>query len=162
MNRVSTLFLRLVILLIAIVVLAACILPLPRMISREAAKTPETAWIIYLFLVGAYVQAALFLFALYQAFRLLGYVDGDQTFSDPSVSALRRIKLCALISGALMVAGIVWVVILSAGSGDDSAGPVVLGLIGTFVSAVVAAAVGVMQTQVQQAIDKTRNEISAD
>jgi hypothetical protein len=152
MNRGSTIFLRLVISLIAIAALAACVFPLPRMIAREAAKTPDTAWQIYLFLVGAYIQAALFLFALYQAFKLLRYVDGNKAFSELSVRALRHIKHSAISIGLLMVAGIAWVMVLSAGTGEDSAGPVMLGIIGTFASSVVAAVVAVLQQQVQKAI----------
>jgi len=156
MNRGSTVFLRLVISLVAIVALAVCVFPLPRMIAKEAAKTPDTAWQIYLFLVGAYLQAALFLFALYQAFRLLSYIDGNKAFSELSVRALRHIKHSALTISLLMVAGIAWVLVLSAGSGDDSAGPVMMGLIGTLASSVVAAAAAVLQTQVQKAIDMKR------
>jgi Protein of unknown function (DUF2975) len=157
MNRGSTLFLRLVISLIAIAALAVCVFPLPRMIAKEAAKTPDTAWQIYLFLIGAYIQAALFLFALYQAFKLLSYADGNKAFSELSVRALRHIKHSALTIGLLMVAGVVWVMVLSAGTGDDSAGPVMIGFIGTFASSVVAAVAVVLQTQVQKAIDtKTR------
>ena len=152
MNRGSTLFLRLVISLIAIAALAVCVFPLPRMIAREAAKTPDTAWQIYLFLAGAYIQAALFLFALYQAFKLLSYIDRNKAFSELSVRALRHIKRSALTIGLLMVTGIVWVMVLSAGTGDDSAGPVMIGLIGTFASSVVAAAAAVLQTQVQKTI----------
>ncbi|HEX2748829.1 MAG TPA: DUF2975 domain-containing protein [Verrucomicrobiales bacterium] len=150
MNRGSTLFLRLVITLIAIAALAVCIFPLPRMIAREAAKTPNTAWQIYLFLAGAYMQAALFLFALYQAFKLLIYIDGNRTFSELSARALRHIKHSALAIGFLMLAGIAWVMFLSAGTGDDSAGPVMIGLIGTFASSVVAAVAAVLRTQVQK------------
>jgi Protein of unknown function (DUF2975) len=157
MNRGSTIFLRLVVSLIAIAAMAVCVFPLPRMLAKEAAKTPDTAWQIYLFLVGAYMQAALFLFALYQAFKLLNYIDGNKAFSELSVRALRHIKHSALTIGFLMVTGIVWVKILSAGTGDDSAGPVMIGLIGTFASSVVAAVAVVLQTQVQKAID-TRNE----
>lgn len=153
MNRGSTIFLRLVISMIAIAALAICVFPLPRMIAKEAAKTPDTAWQIYLFLLGAYLQAALFLFALYQAFKLLSYIDRNKTFSELSVRALRRIKHSALTIGLLMVTGIAWVMVLSAGTGDDSAGPVMLGLIGTFASSVVAAVTAVLQTQVQKAID---------
>jgi hypothetical protein len=158
MNRGSTLFLRLVISLIAIAALAACILPLPRMIAKEAAKTPDTAWQIYLFLAGAYVQAALFLFGLFQAFKLLSYIDANRTFSELSLKALRHIKHSALIIGFLMVTGIGWVLFLSAGTGDDSAGPVMIGLIGTFASSVVAAVAAVLRTQVQKVID-TKEEV---
>lgn len=153
MNRGSTLFLRLVISLIAIAALVICFFPLPRMIAKEAAKTPETAWQIYLFLAGAYIQAAFFLFALYQAFKLLIYIDGNKAFSELSVRALRHIKHSAVTIGLLMMAGIAWVMVLSAGTGDDSAGPVMIGFIGTLASSVVAAVATVLQTQVQKAIE---------
>jgi len=156
-NRGPTIFLRLVISLIAIAALAVCVFPLPRMISQEAAKTPDTAWQIYLFLVGAYIQAALFFFALFQAFKLLNYIDGNKTFSEFSVRALRRIKYSALAIGLLMVVGLVWLGVLSAGTEEDSAGPAMIGLIGTVASTVVAAVAAVLQTQVQKAID-TKNE----
>src|SRR4030095_9531407 len=80
MNRGSTICLRVVISLIAIAALAVCIFPLPRMFAREAAKTPETAYLVYLFLVGAYVLAILFFVGLYQTFKLLTYIDGDKAF----------------------------------------------------------------------------------
>jgi hypothetical protein len=160
MTRAPTILLRLVISLIAIAALAVCVFPLPRMISQEAAKTPDTAWQIYLFLVGAYIQSALFLFALYQAFKLLSYIDGDKAFSELSVRALRHIKHAALTIGLLMVAGIAWVKFLSAGTGDDSAGPVMLGIIGTFASSVVAAVAAVLQQVVQKAIDTKKERLS--
>jgi hypothetical protein len=160
MNRGSTIFLRLVISLIAIAALAVCVFPLPRMISTEAAKTPDTAWQIYLFLAGAYIQAALFLFALFQAFKLLNYIDGNKAFSELSVRALGHIKHSAIAIGLLMVAGVAWVMFLSAGSGDDAAGPVMIGFIGTFASSVVAAVAVVLQTHVQNAIEPGREKLS--
>src|SRR5258706_352318 len=90
MNRGSTIFLRAVIALIAIAALAVCVFPLPRGVAYEAAKTPDTAWQVYVFLVGAFIQAALFFFALYQAFKLLSYIDRNNAFSELSVRALRR------------------------------------------------------------------------
>lgn len=159
MNRVPTIFLRLVILLIAIAVLAVCAFPLRRMLAQEAAKTPDTAWQIYLFLAGAYIQAALFLFALFQAFKLLNYIDGDKAFSEPSIRALRHIKHAAVAIGLLMVAGLMWLGVLSAGTGEDSAGPAMIGFIGTFASSVMAAVAMVAQTQVQKAIDATKSDL---
>ena len=159
MNRGSTIFLRLVISLIGVAALAICVFPLPRMIAKEAAKTPDTAWQIYLFLAGAYLQAALFFFALFQAFKLLSYIDANKAFSESSVRALGHIKHSAIGIGVLMVTGVVWVLVLSAGTGEDSAGPVMMGFIGTFASSVVAAVMAVLQTQVQKAMD-TKKAIS--
>jgi hypothetical protein len=160
MNRVSTIFLRLVISLFATGVLALCIFKFPRMISEEAAKGPDNAWQIYLFLVGAYMQTALFLFALYQAFKLLNLIDRNKAFTELSVKALRNIKRSALGVGVLMVTGIAWVGYLSHGTGDDSAGPVMIGFIGTFISSVAAAVAAVLQTQMQKAIDTKKEELS--
>ncbi len=159
MNRGVTIFLRLVIILIAVAALVVCVFPLPRMIAKEAAKTPDTAWQIYLFLVGAYVQASLFLFALLQGFKLLGYVDRNKAIADLSVRALRHIKHAAIAIGLLMLVGIAWVMFLSAGTGDDSAGPVMIGLVGTFAWSVVAAVMMVLQMEVQKVIDTTKSNL---
>jgi Protein of unknown function (DUF2975) len=159
MNRGVTIFLRLAIILIALATLAVCVFRLPPMIAREAAKTPDTAWQIHLFLAGAYTQASLFLFALYQGVKLLGYVDGNKTFSNLSVRALRHIKHAAIAIGLLMLVGIAWVMFLSAGTGDDSAGPVMIGLIGAFASSVVAAVMTLMQSAVQKVSDTTKSEL---
>jgi len=152
-DRGSTIFLRLVISLIAIAALAVCVFPLPRIVAQEAAKTPETAYLVYLFLVGAYVMAVLFFFALYQAFKLLTYIDADKAFSELSVRALRHIKNSAITIGILMVAGIAALMVLTAGTGEDIAGQVMVGLIMTLASSVAAAVAAVLQKQVQKAID---------
>ena len=160
MNRGSTIFLRVVISLIAIAALAVCIFGLPPMVAREAAKTPETASLVYLFLAGAYVLAILFFVALYQAFQLLTYIDRDKAFSELSVRALRHIKHCAIAISALMVAGIAALMALSFGKGEDIAGIVAMGLLITFASSVVAAFAAVLQKQVQKAIDIKKEGLS--
>ena len=160
MNRGSTIFLRIVISLVAIAALAVCIFPLPRIVAQEAAKTPETAYVIYLFLVGAYIMAALFFVGLYQAFRLLTYIDGNKAFSELSVRALRQIKHCAITISLLMVTGIAAIMVFSAGTGEDIAGPVMVGLVITFASSAVAAIAAVLQKQAQKAIDIKKERIS--
>lgn len=101
-NRGTTLFLRLVISLIALAAVGVCIFPLPLMIAKEAAKTADTAWQVYLFLAGACIRAAFLLFALYQAFKSLSHIIKDNAFSEPSVRALRHIKHAAPNIGLLM------------------------------------------------------------
>ena len=157
MKRGLTIFLRVVISLIAIAALAVCILALPAMVVKEAAKTPKTAWLIYLFLVGAYILSIPFFVALFQAFKLLTYVDRNEAFSGLSVRALGYIKHCAITISILMVAGIAAVMAFSFGKGEDIAGIVAMGLLVTFASSVVAAVAAVLQNQVQKAID-TKSE----
>lgn len=158
MMRGATIFLRIVIVLVAIAAVAVCAFPLRLMLAEEAAKGPGTGWQIYVFLVGAYLQSAIFLFALYQGFRLLGYFGGNAPFSEQSVSALRNIKLAAVAIGLLMGVGLGWLMFLTAGTGEDSAGPAMIGFIGTFVSGVAAAAAMVAQTLVQKAVDTPKND----
>ena len=160
MTRGATIFLRVVISLIAMAAFAVCIFPLPRMVTQEAAKTPDTAWLVYLFLVGAYIMAVLFFVALYQAFKLLTYIDRNKAFSELSVRALRHIKHSAISISLLMVAGIAAVMVLSAGTGEDIAGIVAMGLLLTFASSVVATVAAVLQRQVQKAIDLKKQGLS--
>ncbi|MGI0013484.1 MAG: DUF2975 domain-containing protein [Nitrososphaera sp.] len=128
MKQGSTLFLKVVISLIGIAALAVCIFWLPGIASRDAAAHPELAYQQYPFLAYAYILGITFFVALYQAFKLLIYIDGNKAFSELSVRALRYIKYCAITISTLMVAGIVTLMVLSFGKGEDIAGIVMSGL----------------------------------
>ena len=71
--------------------------------------------------------------------------------SDFSADALRKIKLSAFALSALMVAGIVALMILSAGKGEDITGIVAPALLIALVSGVVATVAAVLQRRRQQA-----------
>src|SRR3954447_26691974 len=100
LKRGSTLFLKLVILLIAIVALAAMI----RFPQTEGRAANLDLISIYAdpFIIYGYIASIPFFVALYQAFKLLGYVDNNQVFSQSAVKAVRNIKYCAItISGLI-------------------------------------------------------------
>ena len=154
MKRGSTTFLKIVIFLVAIAALGVCFIGLPRMVGQEAAKQrPGTAYLPYLFLVCSYVLSVPFFVGLYQAFKLLNYIDGNKAFSELSAGALRYLKYCALTISALMVAGIAALIALSRGKGEDIAGIVAVGLLITFASSVVAIVAAVFQKRVRKAIN---------
>lgn len=92
-KQCSTIFLKVIIFLIGITVLALCIFWLPWIASRDGEANPETAYLQYPFLVCAYVLAIPFFVALYQAFKLLTYIDKNKVFSELSVRALRYLNL---------------------------------------------------------------------
>jgi hypothetical protein len=69
MKKGSTLFLRGVVYLIGILVLAVCILVLPRVIMSEEVGYYRPI------LLGMYIPAIPFFIALYQALKLLSYID---------------------------------------------------------------------------------------
>lgn len=161
MNRGSTLFLKLVIALIAIGALAICIFALPSMAADDAARHPDLAYQQYPFLAYAYIMASAFFVALYQAFKLLSYVDANKAFSELSVRALGIIKYCAITIAGLMVTAIAIVMAMAAGKNEDITGVVMMGLIITFIACVGATIVAVLQRHVQKAIDiKSENDLT--
>jgi len=151
MNRGSTIFLRLVISLMAIGALAVCFSAASR-VAYEAAKTPGTAWQIYVFLAGAYIQAACFSSHCIRL-QVVKLYRREQGFLGILGQGVKTHQTLRHHHRSLMMTGIVWLMIISAGTGEDSAGPVMLGLIGTLASSIVAAVVAVLQTLVQKAID---------
>lgn len=157
-KRGSTNFLKVVVFLIGIVVLALCIFGLPGIASRDAEANPETAYLKYPFLVCAYVLSIPFFVALYQAFKLLTYIDRNKAFSELSVRALRYIKYCAITISVLIVLGIIFVILFIEG---DRAGVIMLGLICTFASSVIATFAAVLQRLLQEAIYiKSENDLT--
>jgi len=159
MTRGSTFFLKIVVILIGIAALAVCIFWVPGAASRDAAAHPETAYLQYPFVVCAYILAAPFFFALYQALKLLSYIDRNEAFSEISVKALKNIKYSALAIAVLMVAGIIAATAMF--YGEDMAGVIAMGLLVTFASGVVATFAAVLQKLLQNAIDiKSENELT--
>src|SRR4051794_15791399 len=102
MKRGSTLFLRMAVFLIGIPVLAFCIFGLSWLAKNPV--NPDFAHILYPIVIGMYGSVIPFFVALYQAFKLLSYIDKNQAFSELSVKALKNIKICAMtISGLYVV-----------------------------------------------------------
>lgn len=66
---------------------------------------------------------------------------------------LKLVKYSAITLGALMLAGIVTLMVISRGKGEDITGIVSPALLITFVSGVVATVAAVFQRRVQKAID---------
>jgi hypothetical protein len=70
-----------------------------------------------------------------------------------SLSTLRRVKYSAIAISALMVAGIVALMVLSRGKGEDITGIVAPALLITIVSGFVAIVAAILQKRVKKAID---------
>src|SRR5829696_6063849 len=97
MKRVSILFLRAVILLLGVGVLAGLLWE-PQVEGRNVNADQFTIYFRDPFLAYVYVGSLPFFFGLFQGFKLLGYLGQGQgeAFSPAAVKALRRIKYCAL------------------------------------------------------------------
>ncbi|HMK53352.1 MAG TPA: DUF2975 domain-containing protein [Methanobacteriaceae archaeon] len=155
----STLFLKAVILLIGIGTLAGMII-FPQL---EGRNTNADLFNIYFqdpFLAYMYIASIPFFVALYQAFQLLGYIGQNKVFSLDSVRALRTIKYCAIILSILIVMAALYIRIFHAKE-DDPAGFIVLCILTTFISVVIAIATAVFERLLQSAVDiKSENDLT--
>lgn len=160
MKKSSILFLKIVVFIIGTPVLTLCIFWLPWIATKDAAAHPETSYLQYPFLIGAYITVTPFFIALYQSLKLLSYIDQNKVFSALSVRALKYIKYCAITISTLIVVGIISGFILIAGEGEDITGFISLGLMLTFASMVIAVFAAVLQRLLQKVINiKSENDL---
>ncbi|MDL4839805.1 DUF2975 domain-containing protein [Aquibacillus rhizosphaerae] len=132
-----------------ITVLALCIYWLPWQADLFARMYPAFAYLQYLLLIGLYLTAIPFFYALYQAFRMLSYIDKGTAFSELTVKALKYIKYCATIISCMYVAGFITLLSLNAAN----PGILIIGLIITFSSGMIALFSAVLQNLLKNAIN---------
>ena len=159
MKKGSTLFLKTVILLIAIGALAGMI----RFPQTEGRATNLDLISIYTdpFIIYGYIASIPFFVALYQAFKLLGYVDKNRIFSQAAVKAVRNVKYCAITIVVFIMGAEAFLFIVERSKSDDPAGGVAMGIFITFISIVIATAAAVFQKLLQNAVDlKTENDLT--
>ncbi|WKA54562.1 DUF2975 domain-containing protein [Planococcus shixiaomingii] len=155
----ETLFLKVVIILMALPVLAVCIFVVPPLSSFVAEIIPKWAFLQYVFLIAMYATAIAYFVALYQALKLLGYIDKNIAFSELSVKALKNIKYCAITITVLYI--LCLPIILYMAQVDDAPGLGGLGMIITFGAIVIAVFAAVLQKLLQNAIDiKSENDLT--
>ena len=158
MKRSSTIFLQVVIVLIGIGALALMLWE-PHIEGRNVHATLFEIYFKDPFLAYAYIASIPFFVALYQAFRVLGYVRQNKTFSQTTVDALQTIKYCAIAIIGLVVAPVAYLFI--ARPGDDIAGGVFMGILITFASIVIATAAAMFERILQNAVDiKSENDLT--
>lgn len=110
-------------------------------------------------IVGLYIAAIPFLFALYQAIKLLDNIDKSRAFSSASVRAFRYIKYSAGIICGLFAAGLPYIYIVA--DKDDAPGVLAAACVITIAAFVIAIFSGVMQKLFQTAVDiKSENELT--
>lgn len=152
-KNVSTVFLRGVVILIGLIVLALCIFALPAGIMSDQTGMYKPI------LASLYVPAIPFFYALYQALRLLDNIDNNQAFSEKSVDAFRRIKYCAGIISGIFALGSPYVYYVA--DRDDAPGVVAIALVIICASFVIATFSALMQKLVQNAVDiKSENDLT--
>ncbi|MEH7331919.1 DUF2975 domain-containing protein [Neobacillus drentensis] len=157
-KRGSTIFLKVIIFLAGIAVLALCIFFVPRLANFAANLYPNIAPLKYLIFILMYGAAVPFYFALYQAFNLLRYIDENTAFSELSVKALKNIKCCAFIISGLYLLGLPLFHFI-AKKVDPPIGLMVIIIV--FASLVIAVFAAILQRLLQEAINiKSENDLT--
>ncbi|WP_242273748.1 DUF2975 domain-containing protein [Bacillus cereus group sp. BfR-BA-01310] len=159
MKQGSTLFLKTAIILIGIPVLALCIFLVPKIGNYAAELYPDIASIKYLVLINLYATVIPFYLALYQAFKLVSFIDKNNAFSKLSVRALKKIKYCAVTISILYVVGMPLFYIVAERA--DAPSIIILGMLLIFASMVIAVFAAVLQRLLKDAIDiKSENDLT--
>lgn len=162
MKRGSTLFLRVAVIFIGIPILALCLFLLPKIgveAFEQAKRGADLAYVVFGLLAIMYVSAIPFYFALYQALKLLSYIDKNQAFSQISVIALKKIKGCAIAISVLYLLALPLIYVIA--EWDDAPGLILIGMVISGASLVIAVFAAVLQRLLQEAINiKSENDLT--
>ena len=157
MKRGSTLFLKVVVFLTAIGTLAGLIwFPQTegRAVNLDLISIYADPFIIYI-----YIGSIPFFVGLYQAFKLLNFIEARKAFSQGAVNTLKNMKFASLTLIGFILLALFY--IRFAAGGDDPAGPTMLGTLASFALVVIATAVAVFQKLLQNAVDlKSENDLT--
>ena len=156
MKRSST-FLQVVIVLIGIGALALMLWE-PHIEGRNAHATLFEMYFKDPFLAYAYIASIPFFVALYQAFKVLGYVRQNKTFSQATVKALGTIKYCAIAIIGFVAVGVIFIMF---GDSEDRPAGIFMRILITFPSIVVATAAAMFERILQNAVEiKSENDLT--
>lgn len=158
MKKGSTLFLKVILLLIGLGVLAGMLWFPP----NEGAAQGKDLLSIYLnpFILFIYIGSTPFFFGLYQAFKLLNLIDANKAFSKASVNAFKNMKYASLTLIGFIATAVAFIHLFVA-KGDDPAGPTMLGFLVSLVLTVIATAAAIFQKLFQNAVDlKKENDLT--
>lgn len=156
-ERGTTFLLKVAIFIVGLIVLALCIFWLPSTADGLENLYPEFSYLKYPLLFGIYVTSIPFYFALYQAFRILHFIDKNTAFSNQSVNSLKFIKYCAFIIAILYFIGFNGLLTQNAAN----PGILLLGLVFMFASIVIGIFAAILQKLLINAIHiKEENELT--
>lgn len=159
MERGTTLFLKAAVIVIGLPILALCIFAVPEIANYLVEMYPDHSYLKYLVYIVFYGAAIPFYVALYQAFKLLNYIDKNNAFSELSVRVLKNIKYCAIIISCIFVLGLPIFYLFA--ERDDAPGVIVIGMVLVFASMVIAVFAAVLQRLLKEAIDiKSENDLT--
>ena len=158
MKRYSTMILRLAIFASGAIVLAICSGAVWLTIKTEPSS--EYYILSYILLIGTCSAAIPFFIALYQSYKLLGYIDTNRVFSELSVKALKIITYSALVEFFICaMGGLPFFYIVA--EKDDAPGLILIGMAITGVAFIIFVFASVLNRLLQDAIAmKSENDLT--
>lgn len=157
--RVSTLFLKSVLVVFGLAVLAFCVYFIPFLAQAPIKNVPQFTISFYPALAGLSLSALPFFFALFQAFLLLRLIDRNNAFSYESLHALRNIKFSAIAMSICYAFCLPMAFIFA--ELDDAPGLILISTAIACAPLIVATFAAVLQKLVQSAVDmKTENDLT--
>jgi apolipoprotein N-acyltransferase len=159
LKRSSTTFLKLVLLLISLPILAG-LLYFPQVEGRNALA--ENRFLIYFndpFLAYVYLGSVPFFVGIFYAIKMLGLIEQNKAFTHQAVKTLRNMKYSALALMGFILLAMPWIFMFA--QDDDSPGVVLIGLAAAFIAGVLATACAIFQKLFQNAVDiKEENDLT--
>src|SRR5689334_6129817 len=118
MKKGSTVFLKFALILIAVVAVIALI----RFPQTEGRATHLDLISIYAdpLIIYGYIASIPFFIGLYQAFKLLNFIDANKAFSQGAINTLKNMKLASLSLIGFIILGLCYIRFFA--HGDDPAG----------------------------------------
>ena len=158
MKRNSTIFLQVVTVLIGTGILCLMLWE-PHLEGRNVQATLFEIYFTDPFLAYVYIGSIPFFVGLYHVFKVLGYIRQNNIFSQLALKALRTIKYCALITAGAILGADAYLFITARflGGTDDPAGAVMLGMVATLASIIVAITAGVLE-EILQSVGDVRSK----
>lgn len=151
MKTTSTLFLRFVLGLAALVGLAVAI-------TLFISIRNPVNWDFWPLVVSMYAAAVPFYIALWQAFKLLNYIDHGKAFSNLSLAAFQRIRYCALAVSMCYIVALPFLYRIA--DQDDAPGVMLLALVAVGAPIVVAVFIAVLERILQSTLSmKSENDL---
>jgi hypothetical protein len=149
MRRRSTTFLQVVTVLIGVGVLVLLLWE-PHIEGRNVHATWSEIYFDDPFLAYAYAGSIPFFIALYQAFRVLGWMGSPEgAFSERAIRATRRIRNCAAVTIGFITVGVVILMFV----GEERPPALFMGLLATLVFLTIGASAAVFEGLLQSAVD---------
>ncbi len=158
MRNYSTMILRLAIFIAGAIVLAIC--GGAAWLAIKTDPSSEYHIISYILLIGTCTAAIPCFIALYQSYKLLGYIDTDRTFSELSLKALKIIKYSALVEFFICaLGGLPFFYVLA--KKEDAPGLVIIGMAIAGIAFIISVFASVLSRLLQEAIAmKSENDLT--